>query len=397
MKDVTSPKSIFGFNIVGFISSNCGLGTAARNILQLLVEKNCPFNIIDIDPGGRRYKYDTTYDKYGIKSWTDLTNPVNLFILPPDVLVSMMENSPVFWQRPGYLNAAWGIWEIPALRQKWIASMQQLDVLIGLSDYIRHIYDFNIPNVFNITAAQPLYLPDNIHADRVRFGLVEDAVIFVNSFDPGSDIQRKNPMALIEAYERGLGNDPRARLVIKVHDAKAGGKPHPIVDVLRQRCNSNPNIQINDEKYSYLDTLNLYASCDVFVSLHRAEGLGYGLMEAMRLGKPVIATAWSGNMTFMDHTNSCLVGYNLIPVNGTHDVYNISKLEGKAFWADPNIDEAAAWMRRLVEEPDLRAAIGRKALLDLEDFQVEARRGLFIDELKSIWEQRNYSKTLTNL
>jgi hypothetical protein len=142
------------------------------------------------------------------------------------------------------------------------------------------------------------------------------------------------------------------------------------------------------ETLSYADVLKLYASCDVYVSLHRAEGLGLGLMEAMALGKPVIATAWSGNMTFMNYTNSCPVNYHLIPVDASTPVYRKGRLGMETIWADPDIDEAAAWMHRLADDPDLRAEIGRKAADDMRQWQDEACHGKFIDELQAIWEHQ---------
>ncbi|MCJ7531979.1 MAG: glycosyltransferase, partial [Anaerolineales bacterium] len=385
------PKPAFGFNVIGYVSGNLGIGVTARNVLRLLIDKGYPVTILDLDPGLGRGQYDLTYNQYAVNSLEQLSNPVNLFVLPPADLVALLRNNPALWQRPGYLNTAWSMWELPVLPPEWIEIMQQLDVLIAESEYIRYAFNFNISNVLTLSAVHPLYLPENIHADRTRFGLAGDAVLFLTSFEPHSDIQRKNPFAVIEAFERSLGSDQRARLVIKLNNPLVAGKPHPLVNALHQRCDGNSNIQIIAETYSYPDVLSLYASCDVFVSLHRAEGLGLGLMEAMLLGKPVIATAWSGNMTFMDHSNSCLVGYRLIPVEGSIAAYDSSRLGPQAVWADPSVDEAAAWMRRLVDEPDLRAAIGRKASLDLARFQEEARRGHFIEELKAIWAQRAYS------
>jgi len=130
--------------------------------------------------------------------------------------------------------------------------------------------------------------------------------------------------------------------------------------------------------------LSLYGSLDVFVSLHRSEGIGLGPMEAMSLGKPVIATAWSGNMSFMDRSNACLVAYDLVPVRGSTWVYSERVLGERAVWAEPNVDDAAVWMRMLVERPDVRAAIGRKAAEDMRRYQEEAQRGRFIDELRAI-------------
>ena len=139
---------------------------------------------------------------------------------------------------------------------------------------------------------------------------------------------------------------------------------------------------------SYTDVLDLYASCDVFVSLHRAEGLGLGPMEAMAMGKAVIATGWSGNMTYMNHSNACPVGYRLIPVEGSIVDYSSQAFRKEAMWADPDVQQAAAWMRRLMDDPALRAAIGERARDDLARHHARAREGAFIDELRAIWDHQ---------
>jgi hypothetical protein len=138
---------------------------------------------------------------------------------------------------------------------------------------------------------------------------------------------------------------------------------------------------------SYPDVLNLYASCDVYVSLHRAEGLGLGLMESMLLGKPVIATGWSGNMTFMNRQNSFPIDYHLMPVKGSIPNYRINIHGSNTAWAQPDINDAVTWMERLACDQNLRTSIGRKAEVDLQIWQNEARQGKFVDELQTIWEQ----------
>ena len=108
-------------------------------------------------------------------------------------------------------------------------------------------------------------------------------------------------------------------------------------------------------------------------------------MEAMSLGKPVIATAWSGNMTFMNHTNSCLVGYKLVPVRGVSlNWYNAKFLGRGSRWADPDMEQAANWMRKLVDTPALRAELGRKASKAIAEFRNEALQGYWVDELNAI-------------
>ena len=113
-------------------------------------------------------------------------------------------------------------------------------------------------------------------------------------------------------------------------------------------------------------------------------------MESMALGKPVISTGWSGNMTFMNRTNSCLVGFGLVPVEGSLRVYSRAFLGDGARWAEPKIDEAVAWMRALARDASIRQTIGRKAAEDMQRFRIEGDRGTFLDELGAIWEQQQF-------
>src|SRR5206468_306111 len=144
--------------------------------------------------------------------------------------------------------------------------------------------------------------------------------------------------------------------------AQAGGGRSNLLAELRDEIARLGNrVTLIESILTYAEVLQLYASCDVFVSLHRAEGFGLGLMEAMALGKPVIATGWSGNMTFMNRVNSCLVGFRLIPVDGSVGPYSRAFLGREVRWADPETDEAAAWMQVLARDATLRASIGQKA------------------------------------
>jgi hypothetical protein len=191
-------------------------------------------------------------------------------------------------------------------------------------------------------------------------------------------------MATVEAFRRAFHADSRAMLLIKVHNPMVGRDLHPIVRRLRDESSRDPRIRVMEDSLTYRGVLSLYGACDVFVSLHRSEGFGLALIEVMALGKPVIATAWSGNMTFMNALNSCLVTYPLVPVKATHPVYSRRLLGAGAFWADPNVDDAAAWMIRLVTEPSLPSTIGARAASSIVSYQKEAEQGTFLDELAAI-------------
>jgi glycosyltransferase involved in cell wall biosynthesis len=388
LEETVQDQSPPGFNVIGHVSGNLGTGVTARNVVRLLLEKSYSVAIWDVDPGLNRGKHDLSFEQYAVKALNELPYAINLFVLHPPPLIELFSQNPWFILQRNRLNVGFCPWELAVLPRAWIQWLQVLDVLVAESDFIRYTFENSLSGVSTISAVHPLYLPDGIHPSRYRFGLPEDAVIFITSFEPHSDPLRKNPFAAIDAFQESFDNDERAHLVIKLNNAQADGQAHSIVSLLRSRTGDNARIHLLEATLSYYDILSLYASCDVFVSLHRSEGLGLGPMEAMALGKPVIATGWSGNMSYMDHTNSCLVSYRLIPVEGQHAVYKKDFFDVDAFWADPNIEEAAAWMKQLVDNPARRDAIGRRAATDMAGFQARARAGHFVDELFDIWGHR---------
>lgn len=212
-----------------------------------------------------------------------------------------------------------------------------------------------------LSGRQPLFLDSDIRAARTDFGIPPDATVFVSSFDPSSDPARKNPVAAITAFQHAFaGNEPNVRLIFRLNNAGATYMASETQRLLMQAAGGDTRIGFALEPMSYRKVLSLYASADAYISLHRAEGLGLGMLEAMRLGVPVIATGWSGNMAFMDHRSACLVRYRLVPVSGNHPFYQPNVLGPNAIWAEPVIEDAVAWMRHLYQHPDERRRLGRR-------------------------------------
>src|SRR5207247_6975776 len=115
-------------------------------------------------------------------------------------------------------------------------------------------------------------------------------------------------------------------------------------------------------------------------------------LEAMALGKPVIATAWSGNMTYMNHTNACLVPYKLVPVEASVPEYSAQTLAGlDAVWAEPDVEQAAIWMKRLAADASLRAEIGNRAATSITHLLDDAAKVKFAYEIRNLWAHRQYS------
>ena len=407
--DLQSPlaspdRAPFGFNVIGYVSGNLGLGVSARHLTSLLLDRGYPVAVLDLDPGMGRGRRDLRFDAYTVKSPNDLPYSINLAVLavpslpdfflePPLMLDSTESLQPGFtyWHAKHRLNVAVVWWELTVLPQVWVRALEAFDIVVAASPFVRSVLETHLSNVLIVPAIHPFGATEAVEACRARFGLPNDVIIFATGFEPLSDPERKNPFAAIDAFQRAFPGDSRVSLLIKLNNSDAIGRTMvPILIKLRERCMADPRIRIIEETLCYSDVLSLYASCDVFVSLHRSEGLGLGLMEAMNLGKPVIATAWSGNMAFMDHTNSCLVGYKLIPVQASAAHYSRTLLGEAGMWADPDLEQAAAWMRRLVEDPEARVALGHRAATAMVELEKEARKAKFVDELLAVWENGSF-------
>ncbi|MEE3504589.1 glycosyltransferase family 4 protein [Acidiphilium acidophilum] len=176
--------------------------------------------------------------------------------------------------------------------------------------------------------------------------------IFLFQFDALSIPYRKNPDAVIAAFKIAFSSSDPVRLIIKTQN---GDEAKIVMESLHQQIDG-ARITIWDASLESDDRFRLLSSADVFVSLHRAEGFGLSLAEAMMLEKPVIATAWSGNMDFMDKESACLVPYKLVPLDQDYGPYTKGTL-----WAEPDISAAAAAMKQLFEDRDYAKKLGQKA------------------------------------
>jgi glycosyltransferase involved in cell wall biosynthesis len=193
------------------------------------------------------------------------------------------------------------------------------------------------------------------------------------TFDANSTIARKNPYGAIKAFEEAFGaGRTDVVLVVKVVNLAS----YPIVQKdLRRHMERLGGILIEtDMAAGEIAALIKYA--DVYVSMHRSEGFGLGLAEAMYYGRPVIATGNSGNMDFMNAANSCLVGYTSMVVHRNELSDNPTAMalyQPGNLWVDPNVSQAAHLMRWLFENPQQRTRLGERAAQDIRrDYSSEA-------------------------
>lgn len=389
MRDMSpqpSKPSAFGINLYGYLTANLGLGVAARNTAHMLLGNDVPTRLIDVNPGGGMQGKDRTFaeeieasrhvDPYG----------VNLFHFNPDQVPYLLNPFDGRVALDGRLNACVPFWELPRIPTSWLEPLSGMRVILAPTRFVEGAVRDALPDANVIHYPQAVHLPSDVRADRERFGLTPTACVFAMSFDMRSDIERKNPWGAIEAFGRAFSADDDVALVIKANNAEtiAGLSKH--VERLRASAAGNPRIVVLDEPMGYREVLSLYASSDVLVSLHRAEGLGLSLLEAMSLGKPVIATAWSGNMDFMTAENSCGVRYELIDVVASTQPAYGRGIAGAQQWAEPDIDDAARWMRRLADDRELRRSIGARAQADAEAIRERYDRGEVVEALRGAWE-----------
>ena len=193
----------------------------------------------------------------------------------------------------------------------------------------------------------PLPRPSPSTLGRQDFGLPEEAFVTLVVFDATSSLARKNPLGAIEAHARAFGDDSGHLLVIKTHGTNEAG---PGWAQVAKAAAARPNVRVIDAALPRGDLWALMAASDALLSLHRAEGFGFAIAEMMELGRPVVATGWSGNTDFMQGPGCYPVDWRLVPARDPQETYDMPG----TCWAEPDTEGAAAALRRIAADPALR-------------------------------------------
>lgn len=379
----------FGINLIGQFTSATGLGVTVRHTAKALRAAGVPFACFDINP------YYPSGDVAGeladisphiVSDPAHLRFPVNLYCMPIIEFPELVKRIPQVLRRDRF-HAAVVWWETTRLHPALTQALVKLDAVVAYSDFLAAVLANSLTLTPVIKGAQPLFLPAGIEPDRAAFGIPAGVTTFVAGFDPNSDPARKNPGGVITAFRQAFANgDPGVRLIFRLNNADSTDMARQTTKLLIDAAAGDSRIGFALDAMSYRQVLALYASADVYVSLHRAEGLGLGLLESMSLGVPVVATGWSGNMSFMDHCCASLVRYRLVQVNGNHPFYQPEALGPDAVWAEPLTEDAVAWMRHLHRHPDQRRRLGELGRLRAERYRDNARTLDWLHELASMWQ-----------
>ncbi len=253
--------------------------------------------------------------------------------------------------RPGVYRVAVWYWETEEVPDTIPERPDPFDEVWAPTRFIADAFrkQVKVPVVPMLPGLEP---PRFALRPRSYFGLPDDRFVFLFTFDMASLMARKNPLAAVAAFRRAFRRDEPADLVIKV--ARGRESPADLAE-LTAACEAN-GVRLIDELLPRSDLLALMACCDCYVSLHRSEGLGLGMAEAMLMGKPVVATGYSGNLDFMTPETGYLVGYERVSIPDS-----VTQYPRGSHWAEPSVEHAAELMRRVYDRRDESRAVGERA------------------------------------
>jgi hypothetical protein len=334
-----------GIAVAGELGRASGLGETARLMAETARRLGLPVWTIDLPPPVHGQPEIPASPSPPPPPGVPLVMHVNAPMLPLALL-----RLPASVTRERRIIGYWA-WEVPDVPPEWRPALTC-------------VHEVWVPSRFTAATLLPL-LPGRVRVvppalgvvppvaatlDRTAFGLPEQALVILVSFNLASSFNRKNPFGAVAAFRGAFGDRPDRILILKVSHPE-----HAPADFARlAQMARAPNIRIDTRTLAPGDRHALTACADIVLSLHRGEGFGLVLAEAMALGKPVIATGWSGNTDFMDTTNAALVDYRLVPARDDRLVY-------RGLWAEPDIAEAARLLRRFADDAVLRRDIGERA------------------------------------
>jgi len=340
------PRSIvgsFGANVVGWLCAESGVGEAVRSGIRSLRAAGVPVTgtRLDIAPAQR------ARDQSCVDLPTGNPHALNLLWVNADMTptaVGLLGDG-FFENRLAIAHWAWELEELPeewiqcfeGLDEVWVASSFSQDAVSRLSP----VPVVRVPYAVEVTDLAPV--------PRDVLNVPDDRFIFLYTYDYYSFAERKNPLAVVRAFQQAFPPDAPAHLVLKATDSRADPEYHA-----RLVAEARPEQVTVIDRYLDRAVLNgLTQRCDCYVSLHRSEGFGLTIAEAMYLGKPVIATAYGGNTDFTRPGNSYLVRCDIAPIAEDHGPYRKGWV-----WADPDVDRAAELMRHVFEHREEARHIG---------------------------------------
>jgi glycosyltransferase involved in cell wall biosynthesis len=345
---------LFGINITGYVKGEFGLGESSRAQIRSIKAADIPHTICNIESNVHRSLDSTIKDD---EFTTENPYAINLLNFNAEAMPEFLDNI-----GPDYLKGKYNIgywaWELPTFPPEWEWLFQYYDEIWVPSGYCAEALSVVSPvPVVKIMHSISLPAPS---LNRAAINYPKNKFIFLFLFDFHSTLARKNPQGIVEAFKRAFkSSNQDVCLILKF----SNGKHYPEqVELLKEAASSHPSIQFIEGHLKKEEVNALFYNSNCYVSLHRAEGFGLTMAEAMYYGKPVIATGYSSNVEFMNVGNSFLVNYDLIKVTQDSGSYKKGNI-----WAEPDVEHTAALMHYVFHNYDSAQQIGIRAAREVKE------------------------------
>jgi glycosyltransferase involved in cell wall biosynthesis len=358
-----APALPLGVNLAGYLDATVGVGEAARHVAGALDAAGVAVAALPLA--------SRASERAARVAPAAPVHPVTIVCANPDGMAGARDElGPAAFDGRHVIGMWW--WEVAALPARWLRAFDLVDeVWVGsrfVADVLAAVAPVPVVHV-------PLAVPEPVCSDasRAQLGLPEDRFLFGFVFDYASVAARKNPLGLIEAFARAFppgadaGAGRGAALVLKT----LGGERHPAEHAaVLAAAGAHPDVSVVDEQLPAADKNALIRALDCYVSLHRSEGFGLTIAEAMLLGTPVVATDYGGSREIVSAFNALPVDWRAVRIGPGHDPY-----PAQAEWAEPDLDHAAALMRAVRADPGAARARAERARVELRARHAPAAAG----------------------
>ncbi|MFL6530936.1 MAG: glycosyltransferase [Chthoniobacterales bacterium] len=283
--------------------------------------------------------------------------PITITNVSPEPHFAVRSKRAGLLPRKDVLHVAYWAWELETVPNEWLEIEKGLDEIWAPTPFVSAAMRKTLKTpVYDMLP--PVTLADAVDAvSREAFKFRDDTCVFLFMFDMCSDFRRKNPIAVMRAFRQAFTEKDNAAIVIKL--VRGAFDPENLQRL--RDADDGHQMFVIDEFTTRAKAYGYIAMSDCVVSLHRSEGFGLVMAESMLLGKPVIATNYSGNTAFMNRENSILVDYELTTIEESGAIYKAGNR-----WAEPSIDGAAKHMRWVYEHREEAKALGARAKADAE-------------------------------
>ncbi len=341
--------------VIGFFQSISGIGESARLCAQQLAADGYRVKCVSVEAWFRKPVEIAWH-------WpaNDLERDCQcrIFHLNPPMLPTAILQMGIKKFRQTY-NIGYWAWELEIIPREWVNALNYMNAIFTPSTFTTNVIQ-GYTRIPVLTVTHPVATDAPTAGIRGRLGIDEDAFLISNIFSFGSAMERKNPQALVHAFTQAFSPDDRAYLILKANSGADSTEKQQLLALM----SLHPNIQLIDQNWSRADILGLLHTSDIYASLHRSEGFGLTIAEAMLLDTPTLVTAWSGNMDFCNQDNSFLVPYHAQAVCSAHPEFNGLT---NAHWAEADANAAAQWLKKIFLDSALASSKGKLCAQQMRD------------------------------